>query len=72
MIDFRTDKQKARDARDAEIARYFADLKKQNPEITNSRIIRVMAEEGKHGVHSFIGVRQILVKTKQIHPTKRA
>lgn len=71
MIDLRTEKKKERDARDIVIADYFKSLCKEHPNVAKTRIMKGMAQEGKHGIHSLLGLRQILIRTKVYTPTKR-
>lgn len=64
-MDFRTTKQKVRDAMDAKVAEQFTAIRAKHPEVKDTRIMAVMAEEGKY-FSSLSGIRQSLKRTKTI------
>lgn len=64
-MDFRTTKQRERAVRDARIAEQFTAIRAKHPEVAETRIMAVMAEEGKYYT-SLSGIRQSLKRSKTI------
>lgn len=72
MIDLRTEKQVKRDDRDALIAAYYNRLKVENPGVSQTRIIKAIAKEGKFGIKSPLAIRTALIKQNAITVSARS
>ena len=72
MLEFRTPKQIERAARNQAIAQYFREVSAANPDTPAKAIIRGMAAEGRHGLHSELSIRNVLISTGALIVNPRA
>ena len=71
MLEFRTPKMIERDKRDADIAAYFRAIQKNNPDVSRTRILKAMADEGKFGLKTPLAIRASLLRTGTIQVKAR-